>query len=125
MIDDFAIHPHAFHHDFQIRFHEIPLDLINTRLEDFFKIRRIGELDNTLIFANSDTGNSRIHSVDNLPIMTIGNAGGRMKTGNHIQGKGDPTSRIGLTAMQIMGINVNKWGTGSMETDKTISEILV
>ena len=48
-----------------------------------------------------------------------------MKTGNHIQGKGDPTSRIGLTAMQVMGININKWGTGSMATDKTISELLV
>ena len=82
-------------------------------------------LDNTLIFASSDTGNSRIHSVDNIPVMTIGNAGGRIKTGQHIVGNGDPISRIGLTTMQIMGINVDRWGTGSMETTKTISEILV
>jgi hypothetical protein len=82
-------------------------------------------LDNTLIFANSDTGNSRIHSVDNIPFMTIGSGGGRIKTGNHIVGNGDPTSRIGLTAMQVMEINVDRWGTGSMETNKTISEILV
>jgi hypothetical protein len=107
--------------------HVLSMEALATFIQAFKNVRE-GDgtlLDNTLIYANSDTGNSRIHSVDNLPIMTIGNAGGRVKTGNHIQGNGDPTSRIGLTAMQIMGININKWGTGSMETDKTISEILV
>ena len=82
-------------------------------------------LDNTLIFASSDTGNSRIHSVDNIPVMTIGSGGGRIKMGRHIKGNGDPISRIGLTTMQAMNINVEKWGTGSMETTKTTSEILV
>jgi hypothetical protein len=109
------------------KMHVLSMEALATFIQSFKDIRE-GDgtlLDNTLIFANSDTGNSRIHSVDNIPIMTIGNAGGRIKTGHHIQGKGDPTSRIGLTAMQIMGINVNRWGTGSMETDKTISEILV
>ena len=82
-------------------------------------------LDNTLIFACSDTGNSRIHSVDNIPVMTIGSGGGRVKTGMHIVGNGDPISRIGLTTMQAVGLNVERWGTGSMETDRTIAEILV
>jgi len=82
-------------------------------------------LDNTLIFASSDTGNSRIHSVDNIPVMTIGSGGGRIKMGNHIPGNGDPISRIGLTCMQTMGISAERWGTGSLETTKTISEILV
>jgi len=82
-------------------------------------------LDNTLIFASSDTGNSRVHSVDNIPIMTIGSGGGRIKMGNHIPGNGDPISRIGLTCMQAMGISVEHWGTGSLETTKPITEILV
>ena len=82
-------------------------------------------LDNTLIFASSDTGNSRIHSVDDIPVMTIGSGGGRVKTGLYIVGNGDPISRIGLTTMQAMGLNVERWGTGSMETNKPISEILV
>ncbi len=82
-------------------------------------------LDNTLIFASSDTGNSRIHSVDNIPVMTIGTGGGRVKPGHHILGNGDPISRIGLTTMQAMGLNVERWGTGSMETTKTITDILV
>jgi hypothetical protein len=57
--------------------------------------------------------------------MTIGRAGGRIKTGLHISGRGDPVSRIGLTAMQVMGLPVEKWGTGSLQTSKIISEILV
>ena len=93
-----------------------------------FKDIREGDgtlLDNTLIFANSDTGNSRVHSVDNIPVMMIGKAGGRLKTGMHISGNGDPITRIGLTALQVMGIPVERWGTGSLETTKTISEVLV
>ncbi|MBT5240302.1 MAG: DUF1552 domain-containing protein [Rhodospirillaceae bacterium] len=93
-----------------------------------FKDIREGDgtlLDNTLIFANSDTGNSRVHSVDNIPVMMIGNAGGRLKTGMHIAGNGDPITRIGLTALQVMGVPIERWGTGSLETTKTISQVLV
>jgi hypothetical protein len=107
--------------------HVLSMEALATFIQTFKNIRE-GDgtlLDNTLIFASSDTGNSRIHSVDNIPVMMIGNAGGRIKTGQHIVGNGDPISRIGLTTMQIMGINVDRWGTGSMETTKTISEILV
>ncbi len=63
--------------------------------------------------------------MDNIPVMTIGSGGGRVKTGMHIVGNGDPISRIGLTTMQAVGLNVERWGTGSMETDRTIAEILV
>jgi len=57
--------------------------------------------------------------------MTIGRAGGRIKTGLHIVGNGDPISRVGLTVMQVMGLTIEKWGTGSLQTSKPISEILV
>ena len=106
--------------------HVVSMEALATFIDAFKSIRE-GDgtlLDNTLIFASSDTGNSRIHSVDDIPVMTIGNGGGRVKTGNHIVGNGDPISRIGLTTMQAMGLNIERWGTGSMETSKTIAEIL-
>lgn len=56
--------------------------------------------------------------------MLIGKAGGRIKTGQHIAGKGDPISRVGLTVQQIMGVSADRWGTGSMQTTKTIGEIV-
>ena len=82
-------------------------------------------LDNTLIFANSDTNYAKMHALDGIPVMTIGSAGGKMRTGIHVGGNGDPISRIGLTAQHALGLPVPKWGTFSMETSKVISEVLV
>jgi hypothetical protein len=82
-------------------------------------------LDNTLIFAHAETSYAKLHAVDNIPVMTIGRAGGRIKTGLHLNGQGDPISRIGLTVMQVMGLPIQSWGTGSLQTSKPIREILV
>ena len=82
-------------------------------------------LDNTLIFAHAETSYAKVNAVDNIPVMTIGRAAGRLKTGKHIAGHGDPVSRVGLTAMQVMGLPIETWGTGSLQTSKTISEVLV
>jgi hypothetical protein len=82
-------------------------------------------LDNTLIFAHAETSYAKIHAVDNIPVFMIGSAGGRLKTGKHIVGNGDPISRVGLTAMQVMGVPIEKWGTGSLQTSKPIGDILV
>jgi hypothetical protein len=52
-------------------------------------------LDRALILAVTDTGYAKVHSYENIPLMTAGSAGGRMKTGLHVAGKGDPVSRVG------------------------------
>ena len=77
-----------------------------------------------LIFAATETNYARVHSIDGVPIFTAGHAGGRIKTGMHIVGNGDPITRVGLTAMQIMGLPLDTWGTRSLQTSKTISEIV-
>ena len=43
----------------------------------------------------------------------------------HVAGGGDPITRVGLTAMQVMGVPISRWGTKSLQTDKTVTEILV
>jgi Protein of unknown function (DUF1552) len=82
-------------------------------------------LDNCLVLAHSDTSFARIHSVVDLPIMLAGRAGGRVKPGLHVAGTGDVVSRVGLTLQQVMGVPVDRWGTGKMETRKPVGEILV
>jgi hypothetical protein len=82
-------------------------------------------LDNMLLFAHSDTQFAKTHSVDGIPVVLIGKAGGKIRTGLHIDGNGDPISRIGFTVQQIMGVPVDRWGTGSMQTSKSITELLV
>ena len=95
-------------------------------IEPFTKVREGAGtlLDNTLIFANSDTNNAKVHSVDGVPVMTIGRAGGRVRTGEHYIGGGDPISRVGLTVLQAMGLQLPSWGTASLRTSKTITGML-
>lgn len=81
-------------------------------------------LDNSLILATSESNFAKIHSVDNLPIMVAGSAGGRWKSGQHVSGNGDPSSRVGLTIQQALGMPVTSWGDGAMRTSKPISEVM-
>jgi hypothetical protein len=82
-------------------------------------------LDNCFIMANTDVANARVHSLEEMPAFTAGKAGGRVKTGLHIDCKGGQGTSLGYTAMRIMGLDADSWGTKSNQTNKTISEILV
>jgi len=81
-------------------------------------------LDNMLIFATSETNHARVHTIDGVPVYLIGNAGGRVKSGLHIVGGGDPITRIGLTVQKIMGVQVDAWGARSLRTSRPITEIM-
>jgi hypothetical protein len=96
-------------------------------VEAFSKVREGAGtvLDNVLIHGMTDHGYARVHSLDGMPIFTAGRAGGRVKTGLHIDGGGSPATRVGLTAMQVMGLGVKEWGTKSNNTSQTVGEILV
>jgi hypothetical protein len=82
-------------------------------------------LDNCLVYALSDISYAKIHSLDNIPMFTAGTAGGKVKTGYHIQGSGEPGTRLGYTLMKVMGLDINSWGTLSNTTSKEFGEILV
>ena len=81
-------------------------------------------LDRSLVLWQTDHGDARTHSLENVPLMTVGNAGGRFKTGMHIALPGDPYTRVGLTVQQAMGVPMNSWGDRSNKTTKTITEML-
>ena len=82
-------------------------------------------LDNCLIFAASETNYAKLHTIDSIPVFLAGKAGGRMKLGLHVVGGGDPITRVGFTAMQIMGVPLRTWGAKSLQTSKPLSEIMV
>jgi Protein of unknown function (DUF1552) len=81
-------------------------------------------LDNCLIFAHSDCSIAKAHAVEGIPMMVAGRAGGRIRTGFHLAGRADPATRLGLTLQQAMGLQVAKWGVQSMETNRTITELM-
>ncbi len=81
-------------------------------------------LDRTLVYAHSDQEYAKVHAIDGIPMFTAGRAGGKVKSGLHIDGQGDPGTRLGYTVQRIMGLQPSNWGTGSMTTNKEIGEIL-
>ncbi len=81
-------------------------------------------LDRMAIVWQTDHSNARNHSIEGLPILTVGRAGGRLKTGIHVSMLGDPATRVGLTLQQMMGVPIKSWGGLSNETSKTVTEIL-
>ena len=81
-------------------------------------------LDNCLVLAHSETSLAKTHDVTGIPLMLAGQAGGRLRTGLHVKGNGDPVSRVGLTVQQVMGLRVDRWGTRSMETQRPVTEVL-
>jgi len=82
-------------------------------------------LDHSLVLATSDSNEARIHSIDSLPIMVAGTAGGKWRSGLHIAGKGDASSRVGLTIQQVLGMPVGSWGLGAMQTSKPVGDVIV
>jgi hypothetical protein len=81
-------------------------------------------LDRMAIIASTDTGYAKVHALENMPLLSAGRAGGRLKTGIHVRSPGDPTNRVGLTVMQALGLPLSSWGTDSMETSKSITDVL-
>jgi hypothetical protein len=81
-------------------------------------------LDHVLVYASTDQSFAKTHSIDGIPMFTAGTAGGRIRTGLHIDGKGTPGTRLGYTAMRVMGLDVPSWGAQSNQTSQMISEIL-
>lgn len=81
-------------------------------------------LDNSLIYATTDQSFAKIHGIEGIPMFTAGRAGGKIRTGLHIDGGGSPGCRLGYTAMHLMGLDVPSWGDKSNNTSKEIGEIL-
>jgi len=81
-------------------------------------------LDHSVVLAFSDTGYAKIHSLENIPMIIAGGAGGRHKGGQHIASKGESVTRVSLTAQQLAGAPVGEFGAGAMKTSNPISEIM-
>ncbi|MFK7831069.1 MAG: DUF1552 domain-containing protein [Congregibacter sp.] len=82
-------------------------------------------LDNSLVYATTDQSFAKIHAIDGIPMFTAGTAGGRVKTGLHLDGGGTPGCRLGYTAQRLMGLDIPSWGDKSNNTSQEIGEILV
>ena len=46
------------------------------------------------------------------------------KAGQHVATKGEPVTRVSLTAMQLAGAPVGDFGAGAMKTARPMSEVM-
>ncbi|MDB5422966.1 MAG: hypothetical protein JWQ29_382, partial [Phenylobacterium sp.] len=81
-------------------------------------------LDHMMVYAHSDQEYAKIHSLDGVPMFTAGKAGGKLKTGLHIDGKGSTGTRLGYTVQRVMGVDINSWGAGSNKATSEFGDIL-
>ncbi len=81
-------------------------------------------LDNCLVFGHSDVSLAKAHRITGVPMMIAGGARGALKQGVHVKGATSPSTRVGLTIQQVMGLPTESWGTRSMEATQPITEIL-
>jgi hypothetical protein len=81
-------------------------------------------LDRTIVYAFTDHGEARLHSMKRFPIFTAGSGGGRMKTGLHIAAEGDTVTRVGFTIQKAFGMTNASWGSESNTASKPFSEAL-
>lgn len=81
-------------------------------------------LDHSLVYAHSDCEFAKVHSLDGVPMFTAGKLGGKVKTGMHIDGNGDPGTRLGYTVQRLMGVPIDSWGNQSLKTSREIGEIV-
>ena len=82
-------------------------------------------LDHSLVLALSESNFAKLHTLESLPMLVAGSAGGKWRQGQHIAGKGETTSRVGLTVQQVMGMPIGSFGTGANATSKSITEVIV
>lgn len=80
--------------------------------------------DRVVILWQTDHGFARSHTMDNIPVLTLGTASGRLKGGIHVALAGGPTTRVGLTLQQMMGVPIGTWGSLSNQTSESVTEIL-
>jgi len=81
-------------------------------------------LDNVLILGTTDVGYARTHAIDGMPVFLAGRAGGKGKSGMHIDLKGGSVSQVGYTALRLLGIDKSSWGTLSNESSEVIHEVV-
>ena len=75
-------------------------------------------LDNTLLIYGSPMGNSNVHNHKRCPLLLAGHAGGKLKGGLHIKAPdGTPMANAMLTAMQMIGLNLEKFGDSAQPMD--------
>ena len=68
-------------------------------------------LDNSLVYLSSEIANGINHDQGNKPILLLGSAGGKIKTGQYAVYNGDPQANLFITMLNALGVPATTFGT--------------
>lgn len=81
-------------------------------------------LDSCAVLACSEVSYGRIHSVDNMPIVIAGSAGGALVQDVHYRSSSqENVSKVMLTLQRAMGVVAGEWGVDAARVTEGLSEI--
>ncbi|MDF3065854.1 MAG: hypothetical protein K0R38_1455 [Polyangiaceae bacterium] len=79
-------------------------------------------LDKTLIYGVSEVAEPHDHVMKNYHMVLMGHGGGKLPGNRHVRLPGRKVTELVLTLQQIMGLNVESWGSWD-RTSKTMPEL--
>jgi hypothetical protein len=83
-------------------------------------------LDHAAIMAYSEVGEGVSHTLDDIPIFTIGRAGGALRTGlYHRSTSRESVTKVNLTMMRAVGMQVASFGEGPHRVTDPVGAIMV
>jgi hypothetical protein len=83
-------------------------------------------LDNCVLLGTSDVAYGRTHTVDDMPILLAGTAGGRLARGVHYRSaSNENSSKVLLSIIRALGINRNEFGQKDGRVTESLSAIEV
>ena len=68
-------------------------------------------LDNSLVFLSSEIANGNAHDQDNKPILVLGSAAGKIKTGRHAKYNKDPQADLFVALLNALDVPAMTFGT--------------
>jgi hypothetical protein len=66
-------------------------------------------LDSSMVVVGSSLGDGNLHLHNDVPIVVLGSAGGKIKSGRHLRYAGLPLSNLHLSTLDIMGVPDNAY----------------
>jgi hypothetical protein len=82
-------------------------------------------LDHAAIMAYSEVGEGQSHSLDDIPLLTIGRAGGALRTGlYHRSTTRESATMVNLTMMRAVGMQVESFGEGPNRVTESVGAIM-
>lgn len=82
-------------------------------------------LDHSLVLAVSDVSEGRTHSLDEMPVLLLGSANGRIQNGRHVRYTRQNSNALGLTVLRSLGLVLPSFGAGDLGVSDGLTEIEV